>query len=104
MCGIFGCLKLLNSNIDIKNLIIIALNLLKNRGYDSCGIYLSTNSISNSQIFKFGIDGEIIKLKENKEKTIFDILNEKIKNNLELKNSHLYTIGFGHTRWATHGG
>ena len=44
MCGIFGCLRNSNINlpINIVNLIVKALNLLKNRGYDSCGIFLNT--------------------------------------------------------------
>jgi len=106
MCGIYGCIKndFSNNSIDIPDIIFKGLNILKNRGYDSCGIYLTTNLNINSQIIKLGIDGDIIKTKENNKKTIFDILNENIQNNLEIKNSRLYSIGFGHTRWATHGG
>ena len=53
MCGIFGCLVKINPNlVDIKIVKIIydALSLLKNRGYDSCGIYLrdiENNNIKN---------------------------------------------------------
>ena len=44
MCGIFGCIRNSHSKIEtsLGNLIIKALNLLKNRGYDSCGIFLNT--------------------------------------------------------------
>uniref|UniRef100_A0A6C0IU22 glutamine--fructose-6-phosphate transaminase (isomerizing) n=1 Tax=viral metagenome TaxID=1070528 RepID=A0A6C0IU22_9ZZZZ len=107
MCGIYGCIKndFSNNSIDISTIILKGLNILKNRGYDSCGIYLNnSNSNSNSsQIIKLGIDGDIIKLKENANKTIFDVLdNLFVRNNLAFENS-LYTLGFGHTRWATHG-
>ena len=56
MCGIFGCGS---KTIKISNLIIQALNILKNRGYDSCGIFLTNND--ESETYKIAIDGEIIK-------------------------------------------
>ena len=63
MCGIFGCIQtnIKNNKINLQKLILDALNLLKNRGYDSCGIYLSNFILTNKYIIKFGIDGEIIK-------------------------------------------
>ena len=65
MCGIFGCIKSLHSNVEtsLSILIVKALNLLKNRGYDSCGIFLTDGS--NNYITKFGVDGEIIKTSNN---------------------------------------
>ena len=43
MCGIFVCIKNSNTKIEtsLGSLIIKDLNLLKNRGYDSCGIFLT---------------------------------------------------------------
>ena len=102
MCGIFGCLVKINPNlVDIKIVKIIydALSLLKNRGYDSCGIYL--RDIENNNItLKYGVDGEIIKTSDIKD--IFKLLEMNIEKYND--NIYKYNIGIGHTRWATHGG
>lgn len=113
MCGIFGIIKILNQNknlntINIQELIISALNLLKNRGYDSCGIYLNGGPYNSIEfIEKFGVDGEILhKLKNEKNYIgdIFDIMKEKINLLSEKSNETTFVKGIGHTRWATHGG
>ena len=110
MCGIFGIIKIINSintninsNAKLQELIINALNLLKNRGYDSCGIYMSDKSNNKEFIEKFGVDGEIINEKNdyNFSCDIFDLMEEKINSIPETIN---YIKGIGHTRWATHGG
>jgi len=112
MCGIFGIIKILKINninsMNIQSMILSALNLLKNRGYDSCGIYLNgepNNSIEF--IDKIGVDGDIIqKLKNEKNYTgdIFEIMKEKINLLSEKKCETNFVKGIGHTRWATHGG
>lgn len=102
MCGIFGCVKKSHSSVGngLCNLIIKALNLLKNRGYDSCGIFL-TDGIT-SYTAKFGVDGEIIKMaKDLKIDDIFVLLENEIS---KIEDPLKYNVGIGHTRWATHGG
>ena len=80
MCGIFGCLRssniiisqedfnasLVAGNIivkplDITCLIVRALNLLKNRGYDSCGIFLNT-ILNDKYLVKYGVATSSTKL------------------------------------------
>lgn len=107
MCGIYGIIKknLVKNNLNISEKILMALNLLKNRGYDSCGIFMIDNN-NNEFIEKIGIDGEYIEnlkkkyIYENFNIDIFYLLEKKI---LEIKNSENLILGIGHTRWATHG-
>jgi len=104
MCGIFGTIRNSNNNINILKLILRGLNLLKNRGYDSCGVYLNnTNNleVNDKNIIKFGVDGEIIKNNEYNINDIFQLLDKNIN---KIDNQEQYNIGIGHTRWATHGG
>ena len=98
MCGIFGCLRNKNNNDEIIKKILTAINLLKNRGYDSCGIYMNGDN-NKHYLNKIGVDGEIIK--NSNEKDIFKIMENEINS---LTSTNEYYIGISHTRWATHGG
>jgi glucosamine--fructose-6-phosphate aminotransferase (isomerizing) len=82
MCGIVGYL----GKKDTKNILLTGLKELEYRGYDSAGITI---------------------LDENKKFNIFKSVGKLV--NLETKMSSFstkkesFTLGIGHTRWATHG-
>ncbi len=96
MCGINGIIKLSSDNSLIKKLIIKSLNILKNRGYDSCGVFLSKDNLNH--ISKLAVDGDIRKSYGNMD--IFKILENKLDSDNSITD---WNIGIGHTRWATHG-
>ena len=80
MCGIFGIMC-----DDVFNLLINGLKILKNRGYDGCGIaMIHKNNFIIHKCVNIGNNKGIEKL-------------EKIKND------DTYKIGISHTRWSTHG-
>ncbi len=79
MCGIVGYL----GEKNIKEILLGGLKELEYRGYDSAGIAVLNNG--NFSIFK--AVGKLINLKE------------KTKN----FSTQGFSIGIGHTRWATHG-
>lgn len=88
MCGIFGLVLLDNKNsLRIYQLLINGLIQLQNRGYDSAGLCV----INEEQFLfhKYASTNEINAI-------------EKL-NSLEFKQFDS-SIGFGHNRWATHGG
>lgn len=79
MCGIVGYL----GENDIKQILIDGLKELEYRGYDSAGIAV----LNNNQFSSFKATGKLVNL-ENK--------TENFK-------TDGFSIGIGHTRWATHG-
>jgi glucosamine--fructose-6-phosphate aminotransferase (isomerizing) len=86
MCGIFGLVLLKNDNL--YELIINGLIQLQNRGYDSAGLCAIVNN-------KF----EVNKYASTNEMCAIDKLSS-----LHLETGNNTYIGFGHNRWATHGG
>ena len=83
MCGISGCLTLDDRAMEA---VVLALNKLQNRGYDSAGI---CSSIDGKFIFKKSVSND-------KHNAVQEINNDPLSN-VNCK----YAIG--HTRWATHG-
>jgi len=79
MCGIVGYL---GSN-DSKKFLLDGLSELEYRGYDSAGISI----LKDDTFYSYKAIGKLNNLKEK-------------TSNLELDN---FSIGIGHTRWATHG-
>ncbi len=79
MCGITGYI----GHREAYPIIIQGLQRLEYRGYDSAGVVL--------------FDGQEINLSKTKGKV--SDLQAKVKHDISTKG----TIGFGHTRWATHG-
>jgi glucosamine--fructose-6-phosphate aminotransferase (isomerizing) len=83
MCGIFAIL----GKENCKEIVLMGLNLLLNRGYDSCGICFIENNSLNT-----------IKYASTKISNSFELLKEET-NSLEINSS----IAISHTRWSTHG-
>nr|MBA3450878.1 SIS domain-containing protein [Chloroflexia bacterium] len=76
MCGVFGYV---GQSTDVGSAVVTALKTLEYRGYDSWGIALST-------LDSFIVDKDIGRI------------------NGHSRNYPDSSLGFGHTRWATHGG
>ncbi|MDF1882519.1 glutamine--fructose-6-phosphate transaminase (isomerizing) [Sulfurimonas sp. SAG-AH-194-C21] len=79
MCGIVGYLGKKNS----KEILLSGLKELEYRGYDSAGIAV----LQNGKFDSFKAIGKLVKLEEKTK----DFVTQN------------FSIGIGHTRWATHG-
>ena len=79
MCGIVGYL----GNKNSKEILLSGLKELEYRGYDSAGIAV----LQNGKFDSFKAIGKLVNLEEKTK----DFVTEK------------FSIGIGHTRWATHG-
>ncbi len=82
MCGIVGYIGKRN----VSNVIMVGLERLEYRGYDSCGIATVSKTGDNGRIRIRKTAGRLQQLKEI---LVRDPLNG--------------VVGIGHTRWATHG-
>lgn len=85
-CGIVG---VVGKDTHARERLLEGLSILRNRGYDSCGI-ASIDEDSNLVVTKFASRG-----------TSADSI-DLLKENSAAHNGH--AIGIAHTRWATHGG
>jgi len=83
MCGIVGYIGKANTS----QILIDGLKELEYRGYDSAGIAILEND-------KFDVYKAVGKIKN---------LEEKVAHNRCSVNEKQFSIGIGHTRWATHG-
>lgn len=86
MCGIVGYIGYKQA----APILIKGLHQLEYRGYDSAGIALNGEEERSISVFK--AKGKVANLE--------DTVNEKLSADIQGK---LYTVGIGHTRWATHG-
>ena len=77
MCGIVGFI----GNKDVKEILLMGLEKLEYRGYDSAGIAM----MNNNSVHIFKDKGRIANLRT--------VVDEQIEG----------FVGIGHTRWATHG-
>ncbi len=78
MCGIVGYL----GKKDVDSVILVGLEKLEYRGYDSAGIA----AIHNGKL--------IVKKRAGRLKILYSLMNGQVING---------NLGIGHTRWATHG-
>ena len=83
MCGIVGYI----GNKNTSEILVDGLKKLEYRGYDSAGIAI----LQNDKIEVFKALGKIKNLEEKVEQNECTLNNDK------------FSIGIGHTRWATHG-
>ena len=83
MCGIVGYIGKKNTS----KILIDGLKELEYRGYDSAGVAI----LENDKLEVFKAVGKIVNLEEKIASSDFH----------SLENS--FSIGIGHTRWATHG-
>lgn len=86
MCGIVGYI----GRQKAAPILIKGLHQLEYRGYDSAGIAL--NGVHSDSISVFKAKGKV----KNLEEKVYRGLGDGEK-------SAYYTVGIGHTRWATHG-
>ena len=87
MCGIVG---VLSSNENVLSHILSGLDMLRNRGYDSCGAGLLMGSSEEFLVKKFG--------STTTTSNAHDLLKDGFQGE-----ERVFHIGVGHNRWATHG-
>ena len=90
MCGIIGVITSEGSN-GVVDHILTGLDLLRNRGYDSCGIGLLSGSGEDFVVKKFG---------STTTSNAHELLSDAF---VTTEMRGLFDTGIGHNRWATHG-
>ena len=88
MCGIIA--TLCNNPVTCSSILFSGLKYMQNRGYDSAGICSISNQDENYKTI-------VTKFASTKEETALQLIEPHLT-----KHSNSF-IGFGHTRWATHG-
>jgi glutamine---fructose-6-phosphate transaminase (isomerizing) len=78
--------------ITIENFLCDGVNLLKNRGYDSAGIYRLTKGQEQGKLIKYADEGDA-------DVNCIDRVVDEV-----LQESGISSLGIAHTRWATCGG
>ena len=93
MCGIIACLCV--KQASCAQILFTGLKYMQNRGYDSAGLFSVSKIVSESG--DKTISRNTTKYASTDSKTALECLEDTLTTHTTSK------VGFGHTRWATHG-